>query len=1077
MQPRFAALVALALLPGLAAAQSTTDTRLLSQPAVSATHVAFAYAGDLWSARLDGSNVVRLTTADGDENSPVFSPDGALVAFTGNYDGNTDVYVVPVGGGIPTRLTWHPAGDAVQGFSPDGKQLLFVSTRLSTRTRIAQLFTVPVAGGPEVPLAIPTAFQATWSPDGKRIAYNPLPRAFEQWKHYRGGRNSTLLLYTAATHATEKIPQPATRSNDVDPMWLGNTVYFRSDRNGEFNLFAYDITTQQVKQLTSFTDFPILAASLGGGKIVYERQGYLYLFDPATTQSRKLTIGVAADLREVRPRWVSGNRYIRGASISPSGARVAFALRGEIVTVPAEKGDARNLTNTPGVHEQEPAWSPDGQSVAYFSDEGGEYQLHVAPQSGTGPHKVFKPAGAGFYRTPRWSPDGKRIAYFDNSQSVFVLDLDRGTAKRVGGNVIYAPIPLLYAAWSPDSKWLAWSADVQALETAIFVYNVDTDRTTRLTDGLSAVSEPVFDRSGKYLYLLASTDAGPALDWFAQSTTNLPTRASLYAIVLRNDLLNPLAPESDEEKGNAKPDTPAKLDSTKAAASATRIDFDGLSQRIIALPIEAAQLANLAAGDANTVYYSRTADGKTALRKYDMTKRKDDVVLAEVQGYELSADGKKLLYRAGGAWFVANATQPIKPGEGRLATGDVQVRIDPRAEWAQIFDEAWRVNRDFFYAPNMHGVDWAAAKRKYTPFLAGATTKADVNRVMQWMMSELSVGHHRGGGGDRLTTPDNVSGGLLGADYTIANGRYRFARVYGGLNWSPELRAPLTEPGINVRAGDYLLAVRGVDLRGTDNLYALFENTSGKAIEITVGPNPDGTGSRTLTVVPIGNEAALRTRAWVDHNVALVDSLSGGRLAYVYVPNTAQPGYDYFKRYFYPQAHKDGIVVDERDNGGGQVADYYVDILRRPLSAWWTMRYGEDYRTPAASIQGPKTLIVNEMAGSGGDLFPYMWRKFGIGPIVGKRTWGGLVGVLGFPIHMDGGTVTAPNLAFWTAEEGWAIENEGVPPDIEVEQTVADVIAGHDPQLERAVAVTLEALRENPVVKPERPPFPDKTKP
>ena len=1077
MQPRFAALVALALLPGLAAAQSTTDTRLLSQPAVSATHVAFAYAGDLWSARLDGSNLVRLTTADGDENSPVFSPDGALVAFTGNYDGNSDVYVVPVGGGIPKRLTWHPAGDAVQGFSPDGKQLLFVSTRLGTRTRIAQLFTVPVTGGPEAPLPIPSAFQATWSPDGKRIAYNPLPRAFEQWKRYRGGRNSELLLYTAATHATEKIPQPATRANDVDPMWLGNTVYFRSDRNGEFNLFSYDLDTRQVKQLTSFSDFPILAASMGGGKIIYERQGYLYLFDPATAQSRKLTIGVAADLREVRPRWVSGNQYVRGASISPSGARVAFALRGEIVTVPAEKGDARNLTNSPGVHEQEPAWSPDGQNVAYFSDEGGEYQLHVAPQSGTGPHKVFKPAGAGFYRTPRWSPDGKRIAYFDNSQSVFVLDLDRGTAKRVGGNVIYAPIPLLHAAWSPDSKWLAWSADVQALETAIFGYNVDTDRTTRLTDGLSAVSEPVFDRSGKYLYLLASTDAGPALDWFAQSTTNLPTTASIYAVVLRNDLPTPLAPESDEEKGSAKPETPAKPDSGKAAPTATRIDFEGLSQRIIALPIETARLANLAAGDANVVYYTRTADGKTALRKYDMTKRKDDVVLPEVQSYELSADGKKLLYRAGGSWFVANVTQPIKPGEGRLATGDVQVRIDPRAEWAQIFDEAWRVNRDFFYAPNMHGVDWAAARRKYTPFLADATTKADVNRVMQWMMSELSVGHHRGGGGDRLTTPTTVPGGLLGADYTIANGRYRFAKVYGGLNWSPELRAPLTEPGINVRAGDYLLAVRGVDLRGTDNLYALFENTSGKAIEITVGPTPDGTGSRTVTVVPIGNEGALRTRAWVDRNVALVDSLSGGRLAYVYVPNTAQPGYDYFKRYFYPQAHKEGIVVDERDNGGGQVADYYIDILRRPLSAWWTMRYGEDYRTPAASIQGPKTLIVNEMAGSGGDMFPYMWRKFGIGPIVGKRTWGGLVGVLGFPVHLDGGNMTAPNLAFWTPEDGWGIENVGVPPDIEVEQTVADVIAGHDPQLERAVAVTLEALRKNPVVKPTRPPFPDKTKP
>lgn len=1062
-----------AFLPSIVTAQSTTDTRLLTQPAVSATHVAFAYDGDLWSARLDGTGVVRLTTAEGDESFPVFSPDGAWIAFSGNYDGNTDVYVMPVGGGTPRRLTWHPGGDAVQGFSPDGKSVLFVSTRNRTVTRIAQLYSVSVTGGPEVPLPIPSAFQATWSPDGKRLAYNPLPRAFEQWKHYRGGRNSTLHLYTTGSHADEMIPQPATRSNDVDPMWLGNTIYFRSDRDGEFNLYSYDVVSRQVKRLTTFTDFPILAAASGGGKIVYERKGYLYLFDPTNAQTTKLTIGVAADLRETRPRWVSGTQYVRGASISPSGARVAFALRGEIVTVPADKGDARNLTNSPAVHEQQPAWSPDGKSIAYFSDEGGEYQLHVAPQSGSGAHRVFKPGGNGFYTSPRWSPDGKQIAFFDNSQSVFVLNVESGNAKRVGGNVIYAPIPLLYAAWSPDSKWLTWSADVGMIETAVFVYNVDTGNTTRITDGLSAVSEPVFDKSGKYLYLLASTDAGPALDWFAQSTTNLPTTNSLYAIVLRNDLPNPLAPESDEEKGTAKPD--AKPDTSKAANS-TRIDFDGLSQRIIALPIAAAQLAGLVPGDANTIFYTRTADGKTVLRKYDLTKRKDEVVLAEVQGYDLSADGKKLLYSVGGNFFVTNTAAP-KPGEGRLAIGSVQVRIDPRAEWAQIFDEAWRVNRDFFYATNMHGVDWPAAKQKYMPFLADATTKADVNRVTQWMMSELAVGHHRGGGGDRLTTPTTVPGGLLGADYTIVNGRYRFAKVYGGLNWSPELRAPLTEPGINVKAGEYLLAVRGADVRGTDNLFAFFENTSGKATDITVGPNADGSGSRTVTVVPIGNETALRTRAWVDGNVALVDSLSGGRLAYVYVPNTAQPGYDYFKRYFYPQTHKEGIVVDERDNGGGQIADYYIDMLRRPVSAWWTMRYGAEYRTPAAAIEGPKTLIVNEMAGSGGDMFPYMWRKFGVGPIVGKRTWGGLVGVLGFPILMDGGNITAPNVAFWTPEDGYGIENVGVPPDIEVEQTPAEVIAGRDPQLERAVAVTLEALRKNPVVKPTRPPFPNRTRP
>ncbi len=1073
-----AIITALATAPATVA-QDPTDTRMLSQPAVSATHVAFVYAGDLWSANLDGSDVIRLTTADGDESSPVFSPDGSMIAFSGNYDGNVDVYVVPVGGGPPRRLTFHPGVDEAQAFTPDGRQVLFVSGRNGTVTRRAQLFTVPVAGGAEEALPIPSVAEATIAPDGRRIAYNPLPRAFEEWKRYRGGRNSVILLYTSQTRAVEKVPQPATRSNDVDAMWIGNTVYFRSDRDGEFNLYAYDTGAGQVRALTSFTDFPVLAASAGGGRIVYERAGWLYLLDPATAESRKLSIGVPADLRETRPRWVGGNRYIRNTSLSPTGARVALEFRGEIVTVPAEKGDARNLTNSPGANDRSPAWSPDGSRIAWFSDEGGEYKLHVAPQSGGGEHKTYAPGGAGFYTTPRWSPDGSRISYVDNAQAIYVLDLASGRATRVGGNAVYAPIPLVYTAWSPDSKWLAYSVDVRALETALFVYNVDEGRSTRITDGLSVVSEPAFDRSGKYLYLLASTDAGPALDWFAQSTTNLPSTSAIYAIVLRSDLPNPLARESDEEKGTTPAAaTPAARPAGAGAAgepavpAPTRIDFDGIDQRIVALPVHEAAISNIEAGEAGMLFYTRTADGATALHRYDLGKRKDEPFLPDFGGgYAISADGKKLMYTQDGSIFVVGADSPPKAGQGRVPTADVQVRIDPRAEWAQIFDEAWRINRDWFYAPNMHGVDWNAAKRKYEPFLADAATKADVNRVIQWMMSELSVGHHRGGGGDRLETPPSVPGGLLGADYEVANGRYRFARIYGGLNWNPELRAPLTEPGVDVREGDYLLAVRGVDVRPSASVYSYFENTAGKTVEITVGPNADGSGGRTVDVVPIANEGALRNRAWVEENVRKVDSLSSGRVAYVYVPNTAQPGYDYFKRYFYPQTHKEAIVVDERDNGGGQVADYYIDLLRRPLISWWAMRYGEDYKTPAASIQGPKTLIVNEMAGSGGDLFPWMWHKFGLGPIVGKRTWGGLVGVLGFPILMDGGSITAPNLAIWTAEQGWVVENEGVPPDIEVEQTPADVIAGHDPQLERAVAITLDSLAQHPVTTPTRPAY------
>jgi len=1071
-------------------AQSTSDTRLLSQPALSATHLAFVYAGDLWSSRMDGSEVRRLTTADGDETSPVFAPDGASIAFTGNYDGNLDVYVIPVGGGTPRRLTYHPGGDLAQAFTPDSKRVLFASGRAAFTGAHAQLYTVSVDGGAEEQLPIPNAAEATMSPDGKRIAYNPLPAAFQQWKHYRGGRNSQLWLYTSGTHAIEKVPQPASRANDVDPMWVGDAVYFRSDRDGEFNLYAYDLKTKQVRALTKYTDFPVLGASASGNRIVFEQAGWLHSLDLASNQVKKLTIGVAADLRETRARWARGNNYIRDADVSPSGMRAVFEFRGEIVTVPAEKGDVRNLTNSPGANDRAPAWSPDGGRIAWFSDDGGEYQLHVASQDGKGEHKMYKPGGAGFYSATRWSPDGSHIAYLDNSQSVLVLDLKTGVATRVGGNRVYTPLSIVGFGWSPDSKWLAYSVGTQALATTVFVYNVDDGKSRRITDGLSAVAEPMFDRSGKYLYLLGSTDAGPVLDWFAQSNNTIPATRSIYAIVLRKDTPNPFARESDEEKGAAAAAVPAATPpapapaaaatpvppaARPAAPAATRIDFEGLDQRVVVFPVAAADIQNIEAGEAGVLFFVRTADGTPVLHRYDVNRRKDDVFLSGVSAYALSADGKKILYALPAGWSIAGTATPPPPTTPRMAVADIEVRIEPRAEWTQIYDEAWRINRDYFYAPNMHGVDWNAAKKKYAQFLPDATTKDDVNRITQWLMSELGVGHHRGGGGDRLTAPRAVPGGLLGADFTRANGRYRFASIYGGLNWNPALRAPLTEPGVSVNVGDYLLAVRGIDLRATTNLYSLFENTAGKQIEITVGPNADGTGSRTVQVVPVANEGALRNRAWVEGNLRKVDSISGGRVAYVYVPNTGQPGYEYFKRYFYPQAQKDGIVVDERFNGGGQVADYYIDILRRPFVSYWAMRYGDDLRTPTASIQGPKALIVDEMAGSGGDLLPWMWRKSNLGPIVGKRTWGGLVGVLGFPTLMDGGSITAPNLAIWTTDGGWVVENEGVPPDVDVEQTPADVIAGRDPQLERAVELVLAELKKNPPAKAVRPPFPDRT--
>ncbi len=1079
------------------------DTVFLSQPAISERRLAFTYAGDLWVADIDGKNPRKITSDLGLESNPVFSPDGKWIAFSAQYEGNTDVYIVSAEGGIPRRLTWHPYVDQVQGFTPDGKSVVFTSARYSFARAWNHLFTIPVEGGFPEQLEIPYVFRAAFSPDGDRIAYNPLADAFLQWKNYRGGQASTILIYKRSDHSLEKIPQPEGRSNDVNPMWIGDKIYFRSDRNGEFNLFSYDHQTKKIEQLTHHEDFPVLSASAGAGKIIYEQGGHLHLFDPQTKKSSRLVIGVAADLLELRERFVKGARYVRNASISPTGARAVFEFRGEIVTLPAEKGDFRNITLTPGVHERSPVWSPDGKSIAYFSDESGEYELHVRSQDGKGEVKKYKLSGAGFYDAPVWSPDSQKISLADNSWSLYWIDLKTGVLKKIASEYLYGPtrIRSVYSSWSPDSRWIVYTLNTQTYIQKVYVYSLDKDKSFAITDGLSEVSEPVFDPSGKYLYFFSSTDAGPVKQWFDMSNADMAMTNSLYLVTLRKDLPNPLAKESDEEKGLAEekpkeekaslteketkgepqPAQKQKKDKEKEKEEVVTIDFEGINQRILALPVSAGNYRNLQVGESGHLYYleypprmislfGQQREG-AKLHKFDLKTRKDEVILEGVNGYILSADKKKMLYVSRDTWAIVALAGKIQPGQGKLNVESIEVKINPAAEWPQIFHEAWRINRDYFYDPNMHGCDWKAMREKYAPFLPHLSCRSDLNRLIQWMCSELAVGHHRVGGGDFLAEPKRVPVGLLGADYEIANGRYRFKKVYGGLNWNPELRSPLTEPGVDVKAGEYLLAVNGKDLRPPTNLFSAFENTAEKIIEITVGPNPDGTGSRTVQVVPIADETSLRNRDWVEGNLRKVEKATGGRVAYVYVPNTTTLGHTYFKRYFFPQAHKEAIIVDERHNGGGQVADYYIDHLRKPFIAMWHMRYGADLKTPSASIQGPKVMLINETAGSGGDLLPWMFRKFGLGPLIGKRTWGGLVGTLGFPVLMDGGMVTAPNLAIWT-EDGWVVENEGVPPDIEVEITPADVIAGRDPQLEKAIEVVMDMLRKNPPPVLQRPPFP-----
>lgn len=1058
------------------------DTRLLSKPAMSDSQIAFIYAEDLWVANKDGSSPNRLTVDDGIESNPVFSPDGSLIAFNAEYDGNTDVYVVPTNGGVPERLSWHPGSDLVRGFTPDGSAVLFGSQRSVFTNRYMKLFEVSVKGGQVKELEIPNAFWADYSDDGKYIAYTPLFEAFNQWKYYRGGTASRIWIYNTKDHSVTEIPKPESGSNDTRSQWLRDKVYFRSDRNGEFNLYSYDMNSKEITQHTNFKDFPVLDLSAGKEEIIFEQAGYLHTYNPESDTTEKIEVGIATDLLELRPRFVKGDEYIRSASVSPTGARVVMDFRGEIVTVPAEKGDVVNITETSGVHEQDPVWSPNGKFIAYFSDESGEYALHVQDQSEQEEVKKFKLDGAGFYAYPKWSPDSKKISFVDNGRNLYVLNIDSGKVTKVSQDERYIPGVFrdLFGSWSHDSNWISYTIVTGTSFEQAYVYSLSEDKSYAISDGFSSVSSPVFDPSGKYLYMLASTDAGPVVNWFDQSNQDMEMTSSIYLVTLQKNVESPFARENDVEKieqaeKEEEKKKKAEEENKEVKVPDLKIDFEGIENRIVDVPLPAGKYANLSSPKEGNLYYLAYPpheQNKGGLNMYDLKERENKEIMPATS-YEISANGKKILYKAEEKWGIAEID---KIEEKRtLNTGDIQIKIDPVAEWPNIFDEAWRVNRDYFYDPGMHGVDWDKMKEKYEPFIGDVTSRSDLYRVMEWMFSELGVGHHRfSGRGDRLHSKETVKGGLLGADFSIENDRYRFEKIYGGLNWNPNLRSPLTEPGVDVKEGDYLLAVDGEELKAGDNIYKYFENTAGKIVMLTVGPNANMKNSRKVKVTPVENEMALRNRDWIEGNIQKVHEATDGRVAYVYVPNTATEGHEYFKRYFFPQANKQAIIVDERFNGGGQLADYVIDILKKPEQAHWKFRYGKDLKSPSASIQGPKVMITDETAGSGGDYLPWMFRKFDLGTIVGKTTWGGLVGVLGYPEFIDGGSVTAPNVAFYT-EEGFSVENEGVAPDVEVEQWPEEVVEGRDPQLEKAIEIVLKQLEANPPGEVASPVYPDNT--
>jgi tricorn protease len=1088
---------------------------LMQSPSLSKTQIVFAYGGDIWIVDRTGGDAHRLVTGAGVNSGPVFSPDGNWVAYTGDYDSNEDVYVVAAAGGEPKRLTYHPATDVVIGWTPDGKKVLFRSTR-SSYSRFEKLFTVSVEGGYPSELPLPMGVEASFSGDASHLAYVPrwnrrlgaVP-AYIAIKHYKGGLTSPIWVADLADSSVVKIPRE--NSNDFNPMWIGDQIYFLSDRNGQaVSLYAYDTKSKQVKEALHNEGWDIKSAAAGPGAIVYEQLGSVHLYDLATGKESKVDVRVAGEMGQVRAHFEKVEKQIQNADISPTGQRAVFEAHGEILTVPGEKGDVRNITRTPAVAERDPAWSPDGNWIAYFSDESGNYALHISPQDGLGAVKKIDLGAPSFFYSPTWSPDSKKIAYTDKRLNLWYLEVDHPAPVKVDTDRFDSPLHRFDPVWSPDGRWLAYTKQLPNHMRAVFVYSLEEKKATQVTDGMSDAVYPRWDKNGKYLYFAASTNLGLSTGWLDMTSMDHPVTRAVYVAVLRKDLPSPIAPESDDEKadkdkkdkeskdsdanaedkdkdkdkdkaGADKGEKGEKGDKAKSKKEAPKvsIDFEGLSQRILSLPIPERNYFAMFNGKEGVLYLleapdvlNRQGPVQLVVQRFEMKTRKTEKLLDGVRAVSISDNGEKVLYQHEEHWFIAAADKPPKAGEGQLKTGDMEVYVEPRAEWKQMYHEVWRIERDFFYDPHFHGLDLNAAEKAYAPFLDGVASRADLDYLFADMLANINVLHMYVGGGT-LPKLEPVKVGLLGADYTIENGRYRFARIFDGENWNPQLKAPLTQPGVNVKTGEYLVAVNGRDVRAPENVYSFFQETAGKQTVIRVGANADGSGARDVTVVPVESETALRNLAWIEGNRRKVDELSGGKLAYVYLPNTAGAGYTNFNRYYFAQVGKEGAVLDERFNGGGALADYIIDYLRRPVQSFVATREGETYAEPQEAIYGPKTMIINEFAGSGGDAMPWYFRKAGVGPLVGMRTWGGLVGIGGYPVLMDGGNVTAPRWAIFGTQGEWEVENHGIAPDVEVELDPKLVRDGHDPQLEKAVEVTMQELKDHPLPKYRQPEYPN----
>lgn len=1087
---------------------------MLRNPSLSQNRIAFLYADDIWTVPREGGEARRLTSVSAVAEGPFFSPDGTQIAYSTHEHGLNDVYVVSAEGGIPRRLTWEPTGSYAVGWTPDGKDVLFASMHAS-HSDFFQMFSAHADGtGSPSLLPLPSAVTGSFSPDGGTLAYVPVLQWQQAWKHYRGGQTTPIWLVNMKTLDLVKIPRE--NSNDSSPVWEGRTVYFLSDRNGPVSLFSYDPETRAVKQVIENHGDDLKTVAAGPGGLVYEQFGSLHLYDLASKAEHTVQVSIEGDLPELRPHLANiPAREVQNLAVSPTGVRVVAEAHGEIFTVPVEKGDTRDLTKTPGAAERDPAWSPDGKSIAYFGDASGEYQLYIRDQDGLQAPKVIDLGpDPSFFYNPRWSPDSKYIAYTDKHLRIWYVDVAAGKPVQIDKGLRGSFGNGSDVSWSPDSQWLAYTRDLENQMHAIFLYSLATHTATQVTDGMSDAAHPAFDPSGKFLYFTASTNNGPSQAGIDLSSLDRATDSSAYVVVLAKYGISPVPPESDEEgkktdeDTDKKPDTGDKADAKDAAEKSqdkdvakgdekknaakkeavkpTVIDLPGIGNRILSLPLPARNYIDLQVAKTGVIFLAegsavgRSSEGGAspirALWRFTTEKRQTEEILSGLNGFQISANGEKLFYARHDSWFMAPVAElkvgsPDAPQGKPLNNGGMFAMIDPRAEWKQMYRETWRIERDFFYDPHLHGLNLAKVQAKYAPYVDGVTSRAEFTYLSNEMLGQIEVGHMFVGGPDQHS--DAPKPGLLGADYVVENNRYKFAKIYNGQNWTPSLTAPLTLPGINVGVGEYLFAVNGRDLHATDNLISFFDGTAGKQTTLRVGYKADGSDAHDVTVVPVPSEHGLRNLDWIESNRRKVGELSGGKVAYIYMPNTGGAGYSNFNRYFYAQLDKQAVVLDERYNEGGFIADYVVNVLgQKPLSGM-IERDGEAMHDPVGAIFGPKAMIINQSAGSGGDAMPWYFRKAGLGTLVGVRTWGGLVGIGGYPSLLDGGSVTAPRFAIYGLKGEWEVEGHGIAPDVEVEELPKDVAAGHDLQLERAVAIVMEQLKQHPVPTAPVPAYPN----